>query len=148
MMLAHDVRGGYWWYGSRVWTFPPMFHYVLLQCDRLQQKGILTRWSLTWKCRWRKGVSLNSFTWKKWHPLTSSDACLETSQWMWAQWGGGWRISVVATSTMRHLHCCRFVIRVACRLLYTAGKNTNLIVVTAENQCFVAENLLYQIALF
>ena len=25
IMLAHDVRGGCWWYGGRGWTFPPIF---------------------------------------------------------------------------------------------------------------------------
>ena len=25
IMLAHDVRGEYCWYGSRGWTFPPIF---------------------------------------------------------------------------------------------------------------------------
>jgi hypothetical protein len=25
IMLAHDVRGGCWWYGNRSWTFPPIF---------------------------------------------------------------------------------------------------------------------------
>ena len=24
-MLAHCIRGGCWWYGSRGWTFPPVF---------------------------------------------------------------------------------------------------------------------------
>jgi len=30
VMLDHKVRGGCWWYGSRSWTFPPVFSYVLL----------------------------------------------------------------------------------------------------------------------
>ena len=48
MMLAHSVRGGCWWDGSRGWTFPPVFHYILLLCDRWQQKGNLTQWHLKW----------------------------------------------------------------------------------------------------
>ena len=45
-----------------------------------------------------KGVTLNSSTKKKMHPLTFTDACwmfMETKQWMWAQWGGGWYVSAV-----------------------------------------------------
>jgi len=29
IMLAHDTRGRWWWYGSRGWVFPPIFlHFV------------------------------------------------------------------------------------------------------------------------
>jgi len=35
----------------------------------------------------------------------------------------------------------------ACRLLFIAGENVQLTVVTVEKQCFVAENFLYQIML-
>jgi len=44
MVLAHDVRGGCWWCGSRGRTFPPVLHDVLLPCDRWQQRGSLTQW--------------------------------------------------------------------------------------------------------
>ena len=100
IMLAHDVSSGWWWYGSRGWTFPPIFHSILLPCDRWQQRRRLTVWSLTWECRWSKDVSLNSSTWKKLHPLTFTDAYwtfMETKQWIstvrhdgvfqqWQQW--------------------------------------------------------------
>ena len=55
MMLAHDMRGGYRWYGSRGWTFPPVFLYILLLCDRWQQRGSLTKWYLTWSMYETKG---------------------------------------------------------------------------------------------
>ena len=64
-------------------TFPPIFHYVILPCNRWQQRGSLTKWGLMWKCGWSKGVSLNSSMWKKCHPLTSVSACstlLKTKQ--------------------------------------------------------------------
>lgn len=38
---------------------------------------------------------------KKWHLLTFIDACwtfMATSQWIWAQWGNRWCISVVVTA--------------------------------------------------
>lgn len=43
IMLAHDIRGRWWWYGSRSRTLSPSFHYVLLPCDRWQQRGRLTK---------------------------------------------------------------------------------------------------------
>ena len=57
-MLTHDIRGGCWWYGSRGWTFPPIFHYMLLPCDRWQQRGSLTIWRLIQKFIWSKRVWL------------------------------------------------------------------------------------------
>ena len=35
----------------------------------------------------------------------------------------------------------------ACRFLFIGGDSAQLMVVTAEEQCFVAENLLYQLVL-
>jgi len=35
MKLAHNVRGGCWWHGSRGGTFPPISHYMLLLWDRM-----------------------------------------------------------------------------------------------------------------
>ena len=67
IMLAHRCRC--WWYGSRSWTFPPMFHYILLPCDRWQQRNNLTKWHLIWKYVWSKCVSLNSSMQKKMAPI-------------------------------------------------------------------------------
>jgi len=44
-------QGGCWWYDSRGQTSSPIFHCMLLLCDRWQQRGSLTQWCLTWKCR-------------------------------------------------------------------------------------------------
>jgi len=85
ILLIHNIRGGCWWYGSRDWTLPPIFHSILLLCDRWQQRGSLTKWRLTWKWVWSKDVSLNSSVQKKMHPLTSIDTCwtfMETKQWI------------------------------------------------------------------
>ena len=81
--LVHNIRGGCWKYGTRPWTFPPIFCYILLLCDRRQQRSSLTVWHLTWMCIWSKGVELNSSTQKKWHPLSFIDPCwifMETKQ--------------------------------------------------------------------
>ena len=107
IMLAHNVRGISWWYSSRGWTFSPVFCYILLPCDRWQQRGSLTKWHLTWKCVWNKGVSLNSSMQKTWHPLTFINTCwmfLKTKQWMWAQWGGGLWVSAVVTVMWKTTH--------------------------------------------
>ena len=96
-MLVHGARGRCWWY-CRSWTFPPIFCYSLLLYDRLQQRGSLTKCYLIWRCVWSKDVSLNSSMQIKWHSLTFMDAwwtSVETKEW--AQWGGEWWISAVAT---------------------------------------------------
>ena len=51
IILVHDIRGEWWWYGSRGWITPPTFSYILLPCERWQQRGILS-----WKCVWSRGV--------------------------------------------------------------------------------------------
>ena len=69
-MLAHSVGGRCWWYGSRGWTFLPVFYQILLLCDRWQQRGSLTKWHLAWKFAWSIHIELNSSMRKIWHPLT------------------------------------------------------------------------------
>jgi len=48
-VLAHDIRGRCWWYGSTGWSFPPVFCYILLPCNRWKQRSNLTKWCLTQK---------------------------------------------------------------------------------------------------
>jgi len=43
IMFIHNIRSGCWWYGSLWWTFPSRFHYLLLLCNRWQQRGSLTK---------------------------------------------------------------------------------------------------------
>ena len=112
ILLTQSVRGRWWWYGSRSWTFPPIFHYIFLLCDWWQLRGSLTNLCVTWQCTWSKGVSLNSSMWKKLHSLIFIDTrwmFMETKQWMWAQQGSGWCVSAVASVTVGHLHWCRFL---------------------------------------
>ena len=42
IMFTRYVRIRCWWYGSRNWTFPQVFHYVLLLCNRWQQRDWMT----------------------------------------------------------------------------------------------------------
>ena len=103
LMLSYNVRGRWCWYGSSSSSFPPISCRMLLSsCDTWQQRGSLTKWCLTWKCIKSKGVSLNSFMWKKWHPLTFINTCstlMETKKWM--SRGGWYCISAVATATLK-----------------------------------------------
>ena len=134
--LAHNIRGRCWWYDSRGWTFPSIFHYSLLLCDRLQQKSSLTEWNLTWERVWSKGVSLNSSMRKKWHPLTFIDTCwvsMETKQWMWAQWGSGGALQQWQQQHERQAMIwmtMQIFTRVSCGLLLIDVKNAWLMVVT------------------
>ena len=92
---------------SRSWTFPPIFHYILLLWDRWQQNDSLTKWCLTHKCVWSKGVELNSSMQKKLHSQTFTDACwtfMQTEEWMSAHWGSGWCTLAVVTVTWQKSH--------------------------------------------
>ena len=42
-MLAHDIRGGCWRYGSIGGELPPIFPYISLPYDRFQKRGSLTK---------------------------------------------------------------------------------------------------------
>ena len=149
IMLAHDVRGGCWWY-SRSWTFPPTSHYILLPCDRWQQWGSLTQWRLMWKRAWSKGVSVNSSMWKKWHPLTSvmhaehlrrpNSGCeqSETVRGAFQQW---WQKQLGTLSgTAFYKHVMQALVHHLWKRIASSGD-------CVEKYSFVAENLLYQIVL-
>ena len=77
ILLSHNVRGRCWWYGSRDWTFPPIFCKILLACNRQPQRHSLTKFCLTWKCVWSKDVPLNSLVQTKLLPLTSVELLLD-----------------------------------------------------------------------
>ena len=82
-----------------------VFHYILLPCNRLQQRGSLTKLRPTWNCIWSKDVELNPCRFKN----TPVDIHLhwmfmETKQCMLAQWGGGWCISALTTVMWKRSH--------------------------------------------
>ena len=122
-----------WWYGSRSWTFPPVFCYILFLCHRQQLRGSLTQHCVTWKCVWSKCVSLNSSIQKKngthWHSLMlvehwwrpnsgweHSEAVRGALQqwWQWQQF----------TSAGADFYDCGM------QLLFISGKSAELLVVT------------------
>ena len=146
MTLAHSISGGYWWWGSRGWTFPPVSCCILLQCHSWQQRGSLTEWHPTWKCRWSKGMSLNFSIQKKWHQLTFINtfwAWMESKQWMRALW---WWV-YFCHGDSRSLLLVQIEMRTACKLLFITGKHTADGGHYAEKQYFLVEHLFYQTVL-
>ena len=106
VMLAHNIRGGCWWDGSRGWTYLPILHGIWLLCNRGKQRGSLAEWHPTWKCTWSNGVSLSSSVGKNgthWHSLmlvnVYRDWTVDVSTVR--QW---WCISAVATATWNTSH--------------------------------------------
>ena len=97
-------------YGGMTAEVEPSCQYsITFYCYVTVGRGgaVLTTWCLTWKCVWSKDVKFTSFIQKRWHPLTFVNACwtrIETKQWMWGQWGGGWYISAVATAMWKTSH--------------------------------------------
>ena len=114
IILVHDVRFGCQWYGSRGWTFPPVFHCILLLCDS-SLRGSLMKRRLTWKCGWNKVVELNSSMQKKWHSLTFTDICwafVETEQGLCFSSGDSGPPPLIPIFTS-----------MACRILFITGEN-------------------------
>ena len=136
ILLAQRSRGRCWWWGSRGWTFPLIFRYMLLLCNRWQQRGTLTQW----KWIWSKELSFNSFTWKKMASIYIHDACwmaTETKLWLWAPWGSGCSVSAL----VKIFECSMQA------LLHHWWKCTADGGDCAEKECYAAENFLYHIML-
>ena len=144
IMLAHNIRGRRWWYGSRGWSFLPISHYFLSPFDRWQPRGSMTKRHLTQECGWSKSVKLDSSMRKKfpqWHSLIlaesfwrSNSGCnhSEAVDSMFQRWNSN-SGSLPLVLIFRSMAC-----------LLIAGKNAQLMVDTVEKQCFVTENLHYQ----
>jgi len=152
IMLAYDIRGRCWWYGSRGWTFPATSHSVLLLCDRWQERGSLTKWRLTRKHVWSEGVSLISSMQEKLHTLTFINACLtytETKEWMWAQWGSDWCVSAIWQQQHEGQATFRMAMHSCHTTKWRAPQSAHPCESASagdcdETQCFIAENVLYQ----
>lgn len=90
IMSAHGVRGGCRQYGSRGWTFPPVFHYGAMWEMAAEGKPDKTASGI--ETQMKQSHVTEFLHMEKRHPLTFSDTCsmlLENKQWMWAQWGIG-----------------------------------------------------------
>ena len=129
--MVHNVRGRCSWYGSREWTFQPIFYCILLPCDRWQQRSSLTKWHLTWKCEWSKDVELNFPTQKKmtpigihWHVLNvyENQTVSTVRQWVVCFFSGN--------SDSGSPPLVQIFMGTACRLLFIIGENAQLMVLT------------------
>ena len=133
-MLVHNIRDRCWRYDSRVWTFPPILHYILLLCDTWKQKDSLAKWRLAWKYVF-KGMQLNSSMQKRLHSLTFIEC-----QWMLMESNNNYCISAAVITTVSHLCWCRF-------LWSQQQSQWQKYIVNGvhyvEKQCFVAENFLH-----
>ena len=109
---------------------------MLLLCDRWQQRGTLTKQFPTWKCVWSKDLSLSSSMWRKWYQLIFMDACwmfMQTKQWMWAQWGGGWCVFSSGDSDSCSPPLVQVCMSMTWKLLFIASENAQLMVVVMLN---------------
>ena len=148
--MAHDTIGGWWWYGSRSWTFSSVSHAILLPCDRLQQRGTLTEWCLTWKCIWSKGVELNSSTRKKKAAIDIHCHLLnvDRDQTVDVSTVREWEVRfTMAVATVVHLFWYRFLQAWHAALVHYWLKGKANGGDYVEKWCFGDENLHYQIVL-
>ena len=122
--LALNVIGGCQCYGSRGWAFLLTSHCILLPYHKWKQRVSPTEHT---ECVWSKRCVNEFLDAEKWQSLTSINVCrtsMETKQWMWAERG------IAAVETEGHLYCCRILWCVARRLMFIAGQNVQLMVVT------------------
>ena len=109
-MLAHKVRGRFWWDAVEAESSHHIpLHFVAIwqmaaegHSDRMASDMEVHR-----NQRWDIKLIHEE---KKSHLLPFTDTCwmiTETNEWMWAHWGGGWCISsvlTVVTSTGTHFY--------------------------------------------
>ena len=133
-MLAHDIRSRCWWFYSRGWTFLPVFHYILLLCDWWQQRKILTKRCLTWKCVWKKWCRIEFLHVGKIAPIDivrcllsicgDQTVDMSTVRWWMVHFRSGSSNSVSSPLV-------QIFMSVKCRLFFIFGENTKLMMVTA-----------------
>ena len=100
--------------GSMAVEVNPSHQYSTMICCRATDGSSGAVWKIgVWhESVYEATVSLSSSMRKKWHPLALIINCctfMETEEWMWTQWGGGWYTSVVVIVTVDHLCWCRFL---------------------------------------
>ena len=128
---------------------PPVFHYMLLPCDRWQQRGTLTKCHLNMEV-WIEQSCVTEFlheekiapTGTQRHLLKVSGnqtADVSTVRWVVHFSNGD---SDSGSPALRQI-----LMSLTCRLLFVTGENASSGGHYVENQCSVAENLLYPIVL-
>jgi len=124
-----------WRYGSWDWTFPPVSYYILLLCDRWQQRDRLTEWCLTWKWEWSKGIEFNYSMQKKCTRWRSS----MHAECLWRPKSGYEHSEVVSSAFQQWwLQCERWAMfqmamqmfsSTTFRLVFITGKKNSVIVI-------------------
>ena len=146
-MLSHSVSGGYWWYSSRGWTFPPVFHYVLLLCDRCKgavwQNGVWC--GSVYEAKVCHCIPPHGITDTYWHSLILAECLWRPNS------GREHCVSAVATATWKpsclsdrraDIYRCGMQALVHCWWECIANGSDYI-----EKQCFVAVDLLYGLVL-
>ena len=120
VILAHNFRGGCWWYGSRDWMLLPIFHYFFWHVTDGSKVAV---WENDiWHGNvWSQSMSPNSSGWKNgthWNSLTFAEHLwrptseCERSEMVgyvfqqWWQWHGKITFQTALHSCL--LHFCRF----------------------------------------
>jgi len=128
ILLAHNIRGRCWGYGSRCWTLPTISRYMLLLCDRCHlwygsaSKAKVCHWtppcgrkSTHWhssalaECLWRPNSGcehseLVSGVFQKWWPHSCHSTKWRPSwkghpDYDWtSRWRGGYRLQWIGNS--------------------------------------------------
>ena len=126
----------------------PSHQYSIMLCCCVTDgsRGILTKRSLTCKCIWSKDLSMNSSMQKKTAP-TDIDPCFLNCYWNQTVNVSMVRCWAVCFSSRDSGSDC-YECGMQALVLFITGKNTQLMEMTVlKKQCFVAQNLLYQIVL-
>ena len=136
-MLAHNIRGRYWWFGSRGWTFPPISHYILFIMWQMAAEG----WSeknYVWcgnvyeanVCDWILPCRNNGTHWHSSMPSVcygDQTVDVEHSEAVVVSFSSGDSVSPPLV---------QMFMNAACRLLFLTGKNAQLKMVTIVKQVF------------
>mgnify|MGYP001852589811 CR=1 FL=1 len=149
-MLAYDTRNQYWCYGSKGWTFCPIFftfccHVTDGSRGAIWHNGV---WSAALVEVWRKQRYGTEFlhgektasTDIHQHLLSvSGDQTVDVNaaRWWWLQQRQHWHW---------WLRLLQVFMTAACRLLFSTSENSELMIVTTLKNS-VAENWLHQIML-
>jgi len=130
IMLGHNISGRYWWCGSRGWTFPLLFHYMSLPQDRWQQRGtvrIASDIKVHMKQRCVTEILHAGKNGLHWHSLMLHEC-------FWRPNSGSERSEVVGGVFLWWWQCVTPLMQIfmsaTCRILFIAGKNAQLTVVT------------------
>lgn len=100
IILAHDVRSGCWWYGNRLWTFPPITGKFCCSATFgsrgavWQKNGIWHESAYNAKvCNWIPPCGKKCTHWHRCLLNVYRDPVRLLAQWDW-----GWRISTEVTA--------------------------------------------------